>query len=267
MPENEAAAGYEGQDCFKEAVCIDTMKIYDSCSAKDCIQDIRVLFPADRQPMIDSATNVRVKDVNVITVYIDLQPIPFNKGFYSVDMTFFFDVCVELFGGSSPGPVAINGVSVFNKKVVLYGSEGSVKVFASGQRADEPDVNQDPRALPKATVQVAEPVALSAKLCSRSCSCEPYCRIPEAICQRYGGELDSAPQRNSVYVTIGLFTIVQIVRSVQLLIPAYDFCVPEKECVPTTDNPCELFRRIDFPTEEFFPPQAGDQNEGCGCGR
>ncbi len=265
MPENEVAAGCESQDCFKEAVCIDTMKIYDSCGSKDCIQDIRVLFPAARQPMIDSATNVRVKDVNVITVYIDLQPIPFNKGFYSVDMTFFFDVCVELFGGPNACPVAISGVSVYNKKVVLYGSEGSVKVFTSGQCADEPDISQDPRALPKATVQVAEPVALSAKLCDRPCGGDLYCRIPEAICRRYGGEIDSSPQRNNVYVTIGLFTIVQIVRNVQLLIPAYDFCVPEKECAPTTDNPCELFRRIDFPTEEFFPPRATDLNDGCGC--
>ncbi len=79
--------------------------------------------------------------------------------------------------------------------------------------------------------------------------------------------MNTAPQRSNVYVTIGLFTIVQIVRSVQMLIPAYDFCVPEKECVTTSDNPCELFRRIDFPTNEFFPPRATDlPDSGCGCG-
>lgn len=235
------------------------------CYDKDCLEDIRVLFPAARQPMIDNATNVRIKDVSVITVYMDLQPIPFNKGFYSVDMTFFFDVCVELFGGPTACPVPVNGVAVFNKKVVLYGSEGNVKVFSSGSCNDEVSVGDDARALPKATVQVAEPIALSAKLCDRPCKGEPYCRIPESICQRYGGEFDSAPQRNNVYVTIGLFTIVQIVRSVQMLIPAYDFCVPEKECTPTTDNPCELFRRIDFPVGEFFPPRAGEGECGCGC--
>lgn len=224
-----------------------------------------MLFPAARQPMIDSATNVRIKDVSVITVYVDLQPIPFNKGFYSVDMTYFFDVTVELFGGPAACPIPISGVSVFNKKVVLYGSEGNVKVFSSGACADEPEVSDGLRALPKATVQVAEPVALSAKLCDRPCRNEPYCRIPENICKRYGGEFESAPQRNNVYVTIGLFTIVQIVRSVQMLIPAYDFCVPEKECVTTSDNPCELFRRIEFPTNEFFPPRASDLPEG-GCG-
>lgn len=265
MPEMEGVPELEGRDCFKEAVCIDAMRIYDSCSDKDCLEDIRVLFPAARQPLIDSATNVRIKDVSVITVYTDLQPIPFNKGFYSVDMTFFFDVAVELFGSTVACPAPVNGVAVFNKKVVLYGSEGNVKVFSSGPCTDEIDVNQDARALPKATVQVAEPVALSAKLCDRPCCGEPYCRIPESICQRYGGELDSTPQRNNIYVTIGLFTIVQIVRSVQMLIPAYDFCLPEKECVTSPDNPCELFRRIDFPVGEFFPPRATDLPD-CGCG-
>lgn len=213
--------------------------------------------------MIDCATNMRIKEVSVITVYLDLQPIPFNRGFYSVDMTFFFDVCVELFGGPNACPVPVSGVAVFNKKVVLYGSEGNVKVFSSGDCPDEHDPRDDARALPKATVQVAEPVALSAKLCGAGCSCEPYCRIPDCICQLYGGELEPAPQRNNVYVTIGLFTIVQIVRCVPMTVPASEFCVPEKECVPTSDNPCELFRRIDFPLGEFFPPRAGDCD--CNC--
>ena len=70
-----------------------------------------------------------------------------------------------------------------------------------------------------------------------------------------------------MYVTIGLFTIVQIVRNVQMLIPAFDFCVPEKECVTSSDNPCELFRKIEFPTDEFFPPKANDCNCGCGCNK
>lgn len=116
------------------------------------------------------------------------------------------------------------------------------------------------------SIQVAEPVALSAKLCDRPlCTCEAYCRIPDSISQLYGGEFASGIQQNNVYVTIGLFTIVQIVRNVQMLVPAYDFCIPEKECVTSSDNPCELFRRIDFPTDEFFPPRADTGNGGCGC--
>ena len=52
MPENDGAAGFESRDCFKEPVCIDAMRIYDSCSDKDCLEDIRVLFPAARQPLL-----------------------------------------------------------------------------------------------------------------------------------------------------------------------------------------------------------------------
>lgn len=280
MPENECRPECDDRDYFKEAVCIDAMRIYDSCSDKDCLEDIRVMFTPERQAMVDNATNVRIKDVSVITVYLDLQPIPFNKGFYSVDMTFFFDVSLELFSGATSCPVPVCGVSVFNKKVVLYGSEGNVKMFSStdqcgqygqcGSCGDTPE-HQDPTVLPRATVQVAEPVALSARLCDRplhNC-CEPCCRIPDHICRRYGGEFESDCGRNYVYATIGLFTIVQIVRNVQMLIPAYDFCIPEKECVTSSDNPCDLFRRIDFPTDEFFPPRASDLGDGgnCGCGR
>ena len=87
------------------------------------------------------------------------------------------------------------------------------------------------------------------------------------MCQRYGGDFETGPQHNCVYVTIGLFIIVQIVRNVQILIPAYDFCVPEKECVTSSDNPCDLFQRIEFPTDEFFPPKPTDLGGGGGCGR
>jgi hypothetical protein len=62
-----------------------------------------------------------------------------------------------------------------------------------------------------------------------------------------------------VVATIGLFSIVKLARLTQLLIPAFDFCVPNKRCVASTDeDPCELFETIDFPIDEFFPPQKMD---------
>ena len=235
------------------------MQSYD----KDCLEDLQVFFSDKTQPIIDKAASIKCKKVKVLNVCVDVESVPFNKGFYSVDMTFFFDVALDLFGGTASCPVPINGVAIFNKKVVLYGSEGNVKLFTSGCSIDDVQA-EDARVLPKATVQVAQPVALSARLCEHSaCGCEPYCRIPESICQRYGGDFDSCPQKNTVYVTIGLFIIVQMVRNVQMLIPAYDFCVPEKECVASSDNPCELFRRIDFPTSEFFPPKSTDLGGPC----
>lgn len=244
---------------FKEAVCIDAMRIYDSCSDKDCLEDLRVYFTPDKHDLIEQATNVRIRNVEVITVYLDLEPVPFNKGFYSVDMTFFFNVCLDVYSLPVGGPVIVSGISVFNKKVILFGSEGNVKMFSSDLDCEDVESQlTGGRVLPKATVQVAEPIGLSARICERPMSCcDNCCRIPDSICQRFGGQFETSTSRN-IYVTIGVFTIVQIVRNVQMLIPAYDFCIPEKECVTTSDNPCDMFRRIEFPTDEFFPPKVGE---------
>lgn len=34
---------------FKEAVCIDTNRVYDSVSDKNCLEDLQVTFPDDVQ--------------------------------------------------------------------------------------------------------------------------------------------------------------------------------------------------------------------------
>ncbi len=197
----------------------------------------------------------------MITVYLDLEPVPFNKGFYSIDMTFFFNVCLDVYGPMSSTPVVVNGVSIFSKRVILYGSEGNVKMFSSDYAQGELDPQNSADVLPRATVQIAEPIGLSARICDNpNHGKDCCCRVPEGITNTFGGELDFDTDR-AVFVTLGIFTIVQIVRNVQLLIPAYDFCIPEKECVATSDDPCAIFRRIDFPTDEFFPPKIMD----CGC--
>lgn len=243
--------------------------LLEQSSDKDCLEDLRVYFTEAGQHAIDQACNVRIRDVDVITVYIDLEPVPFHKGFYSVDMTFFFEVGLDVFFAPAAMPVTVCGLSIFSKRVILYGSEGNVKIYSSDYALEDIDQQNAPvKNLPKATVQVAEPIGLSARLCEMQKCCEPKCRIPECICKKYGGEFCCKHDGKQVYVTIGIFTIVQIERNVQMLIPAYDFCIPQKECVTTSDNPCELFSKIDFPTDEFFPPRVteiGGEENGCCC--
>ena len=273
MPDNYSTFPCtENQNNFKEAVCIDAYRVFDSCADKDCLENLRVCFTEAGQHVIDQACNVRLRSVDVITVYLDLEPVPFQKGFYAVDMTFFFEVCLDVFMAPAAMLVTVTGISLFSKKVILYGSEGSVKIYSSDFCADDNDIQNIPtRNLPKATVQVADPVALSARLCeNRKCCCDCHYNIPDCICRRYGGEFITQNTNKTVEVTIGLFTIVQIERNVQMLVPTYDYCIPEKECVTPTDNPCEMFSRLEFPTNEFFPPKASsdiiDGETGCGCG-
>ncbi|BCI59980.1 hypothetical protein [Solibaculum mannosilyticum] len=262
MTEHNLQPAEVANGCFKEAVCIDAGRIYDSCGDKDCLEDLRVYFTECNQRVIDQAINVRSRSAEVISVFLDVEAVPFNRGFYSVDMTFFFEVTVDVYSAPNSCPCTISGLAMFDKKVILYGSEGSVKIFSSDYCDDENDYQNRPtRNLPKAVCQVADPIVLSARLCE-PCDCrpDPCCCIPNNICSRFGGDLGGCTPGKILYITLGIFTIVQLERNVQMLIPVYDFCVPSKECVSSSDNPCELFRRIQFPTDQFFPPRAEDLN-------
>lgn len=117
---------------------------------------------------------------------------------------------------------------------------------------------------------VVDPIVLSVKLCDAPCDCpcDDILKAPDSIIKMFNGNFAAVVPVKVVYVTMGIFSIVRIERDVQMLIPAYDFCVPDKECTSTSDNPCDVFRKIKFPTDEFFPPRLADfdtTNNCCGC--
>ncbi|MDR2655952.1 MAG: hypothetical protein LBC56_07830 [Oscillospiraceae bacterium] len=245
---------------FREAVCINTEKIYDSCSDKDCLEDLQVYFTVEGQQIIDEAMNVKIKEIEVLQVAVDMEEIPFNQGFYSVELTFYFDVtcCVYITQGSQP--VTVHGLAIFTKKVILYGSVGSVKTF-DGYGEDIQPVTD----LPKVTVSVATPIALGIKILDpKDCSTNSCClnAVPTGVCDYYDGNFNVIRAERAIYVSIGMFTIISIARRVQMMIPAYDFCLPDKSCdgdmVTSQDDPCELFRKIKFPVDQFFPPKFRD---------
>ena len=62
MAENERIPE-TGEGGFKEAVCIDAMRIYDTCSAKDCLEDLRVILPAIVSGCIGAAVFSRIGTV------------------------------------------------------------------------------------------------------------------------------------------------------------------------------------------------------------
>ena len=108
--QNSASSG-----CFKEAVCINAGRVYDSCSDKDCVE-LRVVFTDTAQQIIDNATSIKCKAVQVMDVFMDVEPVPFNKGFYSVDMTFYFVVQLEACTMETITPIPVDGLAVFTKK-------------------------------------------------------------------------------------------------------------------------------------------------------
>ncbi|MBR4286799.1 MAG: hypothetical protein IKT55_03745 [Clostridia bacterium] len=254
---------------IKEAICVDTNRVYDSCADKDCLTDLRVYLTDCNQNILESATSVRPRCAQILNCVIEVERVPFNKGCYSVDLTFFVKVTLDALTCPTSPPATIEGLVTFNKKCILYGSDGNVKIFTSsyvsnGNDEQMPVTNSNP----KAKVQCVDPIVLDAKIC-RICDCcntlGDCCDcVPRNICCCFDGSFGNYGEK-AIKVTLGVFTIIQLERDVQMLIPAYDFCVPTKECCCDTEDPCDTFRRISFPIDEFFPPNSNDSNCGCSC--
>ncbi len=251
---------------YGDPVCIDAMRVYDSCGDKDCLSDMPVFFSDASQALIDDAVSVRIRSADVLNTVIDIEPVPFNRGFYSIDITFFFEVILDVFSSPNTSPTQVIGLCANDKKVILYGSEGSVRVFSSDTDADNVErYNSLSRSLPVANVQVAKPIALAVTMKDKCGRRKPTFKIPADVIERIGGNIAESGDRD-VLATLGVFSIVQLMRNVQMLIPSFDFCVPEKHCESSTDSPCEMFSRLDFPTDEFFPPDVTDNSSDSGCG-
>ena len=141
-------------NCVREAVCIHTDKVYDSCRDKECIEDLRVYFPVCHQELIDNAMNVKLNNVEILWVQTDVEPLSFNQVYYTVDIRFFFKVSVDVYCDMLR-PKRIEGLAVYDKKVVLFGSEGKARIFQSlyqYQAADQQMAVKNN--LPKAVVEV-----------------------------------------------------------------------------------------------------------------
>lgn len=111
-------------------MCIHTKKIFDSCRDKDCIEDLRFYPTQSSQCAIDRAISMKAGSAELLYVYIDVEPVGFNRGFYTVDVRYFYRVTADAFVGAAR-PVEICGLAVFDKRVILFGSEGTAKVFNS----------------------------------------------------------------------------------------------------------------------------------------
>ena len=247
----------EGSAAVREAVCIHTRKIFDSCRDKDCVEDLRVYPTACSQAKLDCALSVRPRSAELLCADVHVKEITFNKGYYTVDVTYFYRVRGETFPGSEP----VCGLAIFDKRVMLFGSQASAKVFASDDCCCDPCEN----GLPIGVVESVDPIALHMKLVDCGSSVEPEQEpraIPQKILDAMGEELSLTCCGKKLYVTLGQFSIIRLERDTQLLIPAYDYCMPDKACQGSTeDDPCSMFSRIHFPIDEFFPPDCVTPDE------
>ena len=88
------------------------------------------------------------------------------------------------------------------------------------------------------------------------CGNQEDLQIPEAIREMFDDTLVQSGERRRLFVTLGQFSIIRLERDAQLIVPVLDYSIPTKECCEApgcAEDPCEMFSRIPFPTQQFTP--------------
>ncbi|MCD7880532.1 MAG: hypothetical protein LUG47_02415 [Clostridiales bacterium] len=263
---------------IREATCIHTQKIYDSCQSRDCMEDLRLYPEAGSQTTLENAQSVRSAQAELLYVDIQVDQVGYNQGFYTVDLQYFYRITADAYTAGTARPSVVTGLATFSKRCMLFGSQGTARTFSSAQSVSRELAASYTGNLPTAVVEAVDPIVLNVRLYTPeqtgfSCDCAGETSsgidIPDAIRRLFDEELvtdnDSSRQ---LLLTLGQFSLLRLERDSQLLIPIYDYCVPDKECQydgPGEDDPCTLFQRVDFPVNEFFPPATADGLDASGC--
>ena len=265
---------------LRQAMSIHTRKITDSCRDKDCIEDLRVYLTCGSQQLLDNATNVRVRNAELLNTYIDVEPVAFDRNHYCIDVTFYYRILADAVVGSCR-PTTLYGLAVFSKRAVLCGEDSRAHIFRSDTRIGEFD-GKTRRSFnrPTAVVEVLDPMVLSSKI-REVCDCKDTttAQIPTGISSMFDDELVISGDRRRLFVTLGQFSIIRLERDAQLVVPVLDYSIPTKECCDTAggcaEDPCEMFSKIPFPASQFAPrgcdasrshsSTESESDNSCGC--
>lgn len=262
----------------KGTVCIDTKRVLDCCRDRDCFEDQRVYLTEFGEHTLAAATSVRTKGANTVCVKVNLEEVPFNCGFYQVKIRYYIQLELEACLGLGRSQT-FGGLAVLEKDVVLYGGDGTVTSYSSDPlgtgfcapcNADTVSTNA-----PTAIVDTVEPIVLGTKV--QECTCPHLCLecndMPERVRCCFDGDIVTGGDGPRILVSLGIFSVIRLVRPALLLIQATDYSVPDKECCATnnSESPCDLFRSIAFPVARFQAqcPTTTDTRPrgGCGCGK
>ena len=267
-----------GPGIGKETVCIETNRILDSCRDRDCYENVRVFLTDCGREIIEHTSAVRVKSAYIKQANISLDPVQFNRGFYAVNIRFYIKLTFEACVGNGRSQ-EFDGVAVIEKKVILYGGECNANVFRSNGGFSDfcayPEPCRKEVNVPFAVVEAVEPIVLGVNILEDKhccCSCCCCCDIPESVASSLNGNLPyDDDDRRYLAVSIGIFSVIRIVRPGQYVISATEYIIPDKECIsPSNDDPCSVFKSMAFPASEFgctHPHSHFEKGSGkCGCG-
>ena len=135
-------------------------------------------------------------------------------------------------------PCVLTGTATASKSCILFGCESNTRTFLSnGTIIGKVNHCCETVNLPAVAVQIVEPIALETRI-GQVCvtDCDGACCYRKAVC-----------------MTLGLFSIIELLRPTTVLVPIYDYKIPHKECDCENEDPCDVFDKICFPIKEFAP--------------
>ncbi len=240
------------EDCH--SVPIKVNRVFDSCSDRDCIADVPVILDSGELPC--NVQLVKTKCVRVADVCMNVEPVPFNRGFYNIDLTFTFRVELLAYTCACEQPMLLEGTIYASKSSILYGSESNTQTFSSdGTQTGKTNACCEVANLPTANVQIVPPLALETRIgtvCRQCDSCQKSENSPSAM--------------RTVVMTLGLFSVIELTRPVTIMVPASAYTIPTKECNLNPEAPCAVFDKMRFPAEEFSPATLNEElpeNSSC----
>ena len=252
-----------------QTLSIHTRKITDSCRDKDCIEDLRVYLTSGSQQLLDNAANVRIRKAELLNSYIDVEPVAFDRNHYCIDVTFYYRILADAVVGSCR-PATLYGCATFTKRAVLCGEDSRAHIFRSDTRIGEADGCTTSCAnRPIAVVEVLDPMVLASKVkdaCGGNDGDSITVQIPDSIRAMFDEELMCPGDHRRLFVTLGQFSIIRLERDAQIVIPVVDYAIPTRECCDSMgcadQDPCEMFSRIPFPSQQFSPRNC-DNDHDC----
>ena len=126
---------------LRQAMSIHTRKITDSCRDKDCIEDLPVYLTAGSQRALDGSANTRVRCAELLSTYIDVEPVTFDRNHYCVDITFYYRILADTIIGANQSveePVSIAKVKEMVDAAIAKAGKGGRKIGRklSGRQVD-----------------------------------------------------------------------------------------------------------------------------------
>jgi len=206
-------------------------KIYDLCRSQRCLRPNELLVTTE-QPVSEYLTDIRVDNMEISSITVQKSKVIFKQGYWKIDLTYNFAYTLTPVGSAEP----TFATATYKTSVILFGSCSSkVAIYdeltapSTISDASEPFVSVEAKAIP-----------LEARV----------------------GFIRPGSREKKLEFTIGLFSIVKLYRPVDLGIQS-EICVPRKRCRDVSPlPPCDFFKSLDFPMDDFFPPEHHDFTAG-----